>query len=282
MIRLLDVLGIPATDFSNYKVHFAMDDEDKMKPFKKYLLGEFKGWQEHQTNKNFSRKYILSLIYYGKDRWLFGGIYEVLSKNPVAVSIGDWSGWKYETKLVDNQIDLIGRLVVYYKKDYRMSYPNLELEPSNKESMKPRDVYIISMSEQKASINDFSGFDNVNVDYEMLKMIVSEDIVSWKSALSNVKGIYLIADKKTGQQYVGSASGDDCIWQRWATYAKDGHGDNVELKALLKKNGQDYKYNFKYSILEVCNMNLGTDYILGRENYWKSVLQTREFGLNKN
>ena len=62
----------------------------------------------------------------------------------------------------------------------------------------------------------------------------------------------------------------------------DGHGDNVELKALLKKNGQDYKYNFKYSILEVCNMNLGTDYILGRENYWKSVLQTREFGLNKN
>ena len=282
MIKLLDVLGISDKELSAYKVHFAMDDKDKMKPFNKYLLGEFKGWQEHQTNKNFSRKYILSLIYYGKDKWLFGGVYEVLSNKPVEVLIDNWSGWKYETKLVDNQTDLIGRLIVYYKKDYRASYPNLELEPSNKESMKPRDMYVTSISEQKSSINDFSGFDNVNIDYEILKKIVSEEIVSWKSALSNVKGIYLIADKKTGKQYVGSARGDECIWQRWATYAKGGHGDNTKLKELLKNHGEDYKYNFKYSILEVCNMNLGAEYILERENYWKDVLQTRRFGLNGN
>ncbi len=29
-------------------------------------------------------------------------------------------------------------------------------------------------------------------------------------------------------------------------------------------------------------MNLGNEYIIGRESYWKDVLQTREFGLNKN
>ncbi len=29
-------------------------------------------------------------------------------------------------------------------------------------------------------------------------------------------------------------------------------------------------------------MNLGNDYIIGRENYWKEVQQTRKFGLNKN
>lgn len=51
MIKLLDVLGISDKELSAYKVHFAMDDKDKMKPFNKYLLGEFKGWQEHQTNK---------------------------------------------------------------------------------------------------------------------------------------------------------------------------------------------------------------------------------------
>ena len=82
--------------------------------------------------------------------------------------------------------------------------------------------------------------------------------------------------------YVGSAYGDECIWQRWSNYAADGYGGNVELKELLKQNGEDYKYNFKYSILEVCNMNLGNEYIIGRETYWKEVLQTRNFGLNKN
>ena len=106
--------------------------------------------------------------------------------------------------------------------------------------------------------------------------------MSWKSALSNVKGVYLIVDTLTGKQYVGSAYGNECIWHRWANYAKDGHGGNIELKKLLKENGEDYKYNFKYSILEVCNMNLGNEYILQRETHWKEILLTRIFGLNKN
>ncbi len=112
--------------------------------------------------------------------------------------------------------------------------------------------------------------------------IIRDNIPSWRSALSNVKGVYLIADKLTGKQYVGSAYGDECIWQRWSAYAKDGHGGNRELQNLLSERGEKYKYNFKYSILEVCNMNLGNEYIIGRESYWKEVLQTREFGLNKN
>ena len=74
----------------------------------------------------------------------------------------------------------------------------------------------------------------------------------------------------------------DCIWHRWNEYAKNGHGGNIELKELLKINGEDYRYNFKYSILEVCNMNLGNDYIIDRESYWKEVLLTRQFGLNRN
>ena len=55
MIKLLDVLGLPETQFFNYKIHFAIDDADKMKPYKKFLIGGFEEWQEHQTNKIFSR-----------------------------------------------------------------------------------------------------------------------------------------------------------------------------------------------------------------------------------
>ena len=54
------------------------------------------------------------------------------------------------------------------------------------------------------------------------------------------------------------------------------------VKELLKENGEEYKFNFKYSILEVCNMNLGSGYIIEREAHWKEVLLTRKFGLNKN
>ena len=86
----------------------------------------------------------------------------------------------------------------------------------------------------------------------------------------------------TGKQYVGSAYGDECIWQRWTEYVKDGHGGNKKLKEVLKLKGDEYCYNFKYSILEVCNMNLGNEYIIDRETYWKEVLLTREFGMNQN
>ena len=101
-------------------------------------------------------------------------------------------------------------------------------------------------------------------------------------AVSKANRAKLIVDTLTGKQYVGSAYGDECIWQRWSNYAKDGHGGNVELKELLTLNGEEYKYNFKYSILEVCNMNLGNEYIISRETHWKEVLMTRKFGLNKN
>ncbi len=86
----------------------------------------------------------------------------------------------------------------------------------------------------------------------------------------------------TRKQYVGSAYGEDCIWQRWSEYVKNGHGGNIDLKNLLNTNGQNYKTNFKYFILEVWNMNLGKDYIIQRENYWKEVLMSRQFGLNSN
>ena len=38
---------------------------------------------------------------------------------------------------------------------------------------------------------------------------------------------------QTGKNF-GSAYGDECIWQRWANYAKDGHGGNVELTEKKK------------------------------------------------
>ena len=280
MIKLVNLLNIKEPDYLDYKLHFAIGRDNKKEPYNKFLVDEFKEWQECQTQKNWSRKYIISLIYYDKDLWLYGGVYEVLPIKPKPIDENKWKGWKYETKLLDIQRDLIGRVLFYYKKEFRASYPTLELK--NTKGMMPSDIYVSSIFDKKVAITDFLGFDQVNIDHNTLRLIVKDNILSWKSALSNVKGIYLITDKITGKQYVGSAYGDNCIWQRWVEYAENGHGGNVELKELLQKNGENYKFNFKYSVLEICNMSLGNEYIINRENHWKDVLLTRKFGLNKN
>ena len=282
MIKLLDILQIPESEYPNYKIHFATGSNDKREPYNKFIINRFKEFQEGQNQKNFSRKYILSLIYYSKDVWMYGGIYEVTSDNPTPIQDGEWTGWKYETKLVDIQKDLIGRIFVCYKKDYRNSYPNLEMIPKNSTVTAPRDMEIIYIKEKPSSIMEFPGFDNVNINRETFETIFSESIASWKNALSTVIGIYLIVDTKTGKQYVGKADGKDCLWQRWKTYYENAHGNNTKLKQLIKENGPEYKYNFKYSVLEVCNMNLGEDYINKREKYWKDVLMTNDYGLNDN
>ena len=281
MINLCELLQIEKENFTEYKVHFAIGRNNRKEPYNIFLIDDFKDWQERQTEKNWSREYILSLIYYEKDIWMFGGIYKVLPILPVPIQNDQgWTGWKYETELTDKASEYIGRAFFRFKKEFRASYPTLELVP--KKGNPIAEMPLSHILDKRVALTDFLGFDSVNIDYKTLKYIISYNILSWKSALSNVRGIYLIVDTNTGKQYVGSAYGDECIWQRWSNYAKDGHGGNVELKELLKINGADYKYNFKYSILEVCNMNLGNEYIIKRESHWKEVLLTRQFGLNLN
>ena len=281
MITLCELLHIPKENHKNYKVHFAIGRDVRNEPYNTFLIGEFQEWQEHQTQKNFGREYILSLIYYNKDIWMFGGIYRVLPTPPA--HIREENGreyWRYQTELTDRHTDLIGRAFFRFKKEFRASYPVLELDPKKGEPV--AQMPLSHILDKRVSLSDFLGFDSVNIDYKTLKHIVCDQILSWKSALSSAKGVYLIVDTKTGKQYVGSAYGNECIWQRWTDYAKSGHGGNVELKELLKENGEDYKYHFKYSILEICNMNLGNEHIISRENHWKEILLTREFGLNNN
>ncbi len=282
MIKMVDVLGLKEKDYKDYKMHFATGGKDNKEPYDLFLRNQFADWQSNQTNRNFQRDYVISLIYYDKDVWMFAGVYKVNDKNPQPIKIDNWNGWHYNNMvLIDTQKDLVGRMLLSFKKNPRNSYLTLEYQSEDTKEG-PRDIYVHSILDERITIEDFKGFDKVNISYQTLKYIIDNNLPTWKSALSNVKGIYLIVDTANGKQYVGSANGEDCLWQRWSDYAKNGHGGNKELQALLKAHGNNYKDNFKYSILEVCNLNLGTEYILSRETYWKEVLMTRQFGLNSN
>jgi hypothetical protein len=120
----------------------------------------------------------------------------------------------------------------------------------------------------------------VILSHSKLKIIVEQRIPSWHAALANVKGIYLVTDTATGRHYVGKASGEVGIWQRWCSYAKNGHGGNVELRQLLDSVGHDQMRNFQYSILEIADTHASDADILKRESYWMNALRSRGLGLN--
>jgi hypothetical protein len=258
---------------NNIKIHCAIGSQNKLEPLYQFSKNKFKKWQENQNNKNFERDYILSIIYMAKNEWLFGGIYQSISVNEIA--IGNRAGkYLYETKLLDFGKDLIGKLIVSFEKDFRASYLLMEKFINS--------MTICEIKKQEYKFDPFPGYTNVHIQFDLLKEIINNHETTWETALSNVKGIYLVSDKSTGKLYVGSAYGNNAFWQRWAEYVNTGHGNNKLLREIILKNGMEYSSNFTFSILEIFNLNTMDDEIINKESFWKDRLLTRKFGYNDN
>ena len=268
MIEIKDLFGDIKEE--DYKVHFAIGGKyrDNEAPLRAFVRNKFKEWQEDQSRRNFEREYIFSLIYYKKNEWMFAGIYEIISFEKIKDRI------QYDTRLLDIHEDLIGRLIIAYKKEFRSSYPYLETVY--------KDLKFVEILRDRVKIEEFPGFEKVNISFSELKYIVENEEKSWKSALSNVQGIYLISDRSNGNLYIGAAYGERAFWNRWGEYVTNGTGGNVNLIELLKEKGFDHASNFDFSILEVHSKPTDKDFIIQREKHWKNVLLTKEFGYNKN
>ncbi len=98
---------------------------------------------------------------------------------------------------------------------------------------------------------------------------------SWIGALTQWRGIYFILDAVDGKGYVGSASGDENLYGRWANYATSGHGGNKRLRSRRPQN-------LLFSILQRLSPDVTTDEAVRIESTWKDRLHTRQFGLNEN
>src|SRR5262249_33127386 len=201
--------------------------------------------------KHFECDHVLSLINLGNSkRWLFVGVYHVEGVQPAK----GWAGFIYSLKRLPGLDHLEGRAIIDFPKSFRNSY----LVGSNHEDQ----LIVNAIREERLSIADFPGFNGVRLSFEMLASIIRQDNPSWRGALANIAGVYLITDRVTGKQYVGSAYGGVGLWQRWSTYAKTGHGETKELKELLKQKGIEYARNLQFSLVEVCDINASNDYIL--------------------
>jgi len=97
---------------------------------------------------------------------------------------------------------------------------------------------------------------------------------SLRAELRRWRGIYFIYDTEQGKGYVGSAYGDQNIWQRWSMHAKRG-GDARKLKQCDPRN-------LVFTILEITNHKMPADEIFKIESNWKHRLHTIAHGLNVN
>ena len=269
-IKLSEIIHLE--NLEDYKIHFSMKNLEKTEKALDVFARdeeEYKSWNAYKGDIDiWSRKYIFTLIeyYHEKNKWLFGGIFEVIGRHKDC----------YEIKLKEKYKNLIGRLIFDFHHGFQNRHVNLENFIN--------EISISQILKEKYNGIYFPGYENINIDFLNLEQIFNNEKNDWKTALQNVKGIYLIFDKSNGKKYVGSAYGDSGIWSRWACYIGTGHGWNDELTKLIKKETKDYaRQYFKFSLLEYHSMKRDDNFIIARENFWKEVFLSRDkFGYNKN
>lgn len=281
MLKFEDFL--PADFPDKTKVKFNMNAGNTDFPAWDYLRDDNPEWinmnayKTKQANNNLNHAdYLLAFAQYypyGSNYFIFGGMYKVEKIIPeVFGQVG------YNLTLMDDYIDYRKRLIIKLERPIGRDIYN---KPYNavQRDFNP----IIHELAPSTKLGSFPGYNNVLLTHNELQLITRMEAYEWKTALSNVKGIYCITDKSTGKLYIGSASGDsEGIWQRWSAYANVNNltGGNKTFEEL-KNNGADYIIdNFTYSILEIFDMRTKREDIIHREEYWKRVFQSIKFGMN--
>lgn len=284
-IFLNDILGLKEEDLDRVKIRFNLSNKswDALRFYKEnrdtLLVGHFhnvlKGEIDGKTKRG--KKYlkegeiVIGLVDIKNYEWLLFDI-SVITKDHNRTTYDGKSDklyYFYDHQTLTEYEKYFGRLIVKYHKHSQS--PILKgKEHLNKLIVKEilPDLY---------NDDDFPGYDKVNISWKDLARKIENK--SWKTALENQKGIYLITDDSNGKMYVGSAYSDKMILGRWKTYINTGDGGNKELKEL---DHEHIKKHFWFSILEIFKSTTDDDTIFARENWWKQVLQTRDFGYNKN
>lgn len=281
-ILLNDIFNISEDEMKDYLIKVNQPVEDQ-NPLDFYLydksrfleyVGWYKGTGAKQAHFVANRKYVIQFVkYIHPHQWLFTGVYKVGELKPAEV--GD--GQVYTLIEQEKFAKYSGRLVVHFKR--QQGRVSTKYTPE-------RDLQLFTVAEIKESIfedDEFHGYENIHLPFKNLERIIHNLKPSWKSALSSVKGVYVITDQTNGKLYIGSAYGQEMIWSRWSEYVRSYHGGNKGLRKILNDYGKEYiEKNFTFALLETFKSTVEDSVIIQRESYWKDVLATRKHGYNEN
>lgn len=268
-ILLNDILRI--TEVDNVKIRFNLMFDGNWNPIEIFKNNQQGTLLEGQYwNYNSKKSYKEGQITIGFIRIKQNeNLYLLFHIGKITKDLNVFNGIGYEYETMTEYDKYFGRLVIHYKNKAQAMIRNA--------SSIIHDCEVVQILPNIFDNDIFPGYDKVNITWKELSRVIEKE--SWKTALQNQKGVYLITDKKIGKMYVGSAYGNEMILGRWKLYIKNGHGGNVELKKIQLDYIQE---NFSYCILDIFKSNANDEDILERESYWKNILCTRKFGYNRN
>lgn len=267
-IKLRDILSFD--DLKNVKIRFNLMFRQNWNPIEIFRSGDITTMLEGQYWNYNKKSYKEGQITIGfvkikpkEDFWLLFHIGQVTK------DLNKLNGIGYEYKDLPEYQKFVGRLIIKYKNKSQTMIRNSESVIN--------ECYVSQILPDTFDNDLFPGYDKVNISWEEMKRVLDKD--SWKTALQNQKGVYLITDKSNGKMYIGAAYGENMIWGRWKSYIETGHGGNEGLKKLTFDH---IKRNFSYSILDIYKSTTDEQIIIEREIWWKKVLLSKEFGYNEN
>lgn len=265
MILLNDILQIK--DLDNTKIRFNIPNNagNPLFIFKTNRL-QLQTWQfwNYSKKKSFSEgNTTIGFIRIEGNKWLLFDISRVTKDLNLLNAVG------YEYEKIDEYEKFCGRVIIEFKNESQ----NL----IRKATSVINECKVLQILDSTFDNDIFPGYENVNISWHELENILNKN--TWKTALANQKGVYLITDESNGKMYVGSAYGANMIHGRWSNYISNGHGGNAELKDLPFEHIKKF---FRYSILDVFKSTIDDNVIINRESWWKQTLLTRKFGYNKN
>ena len=269
MIKLNDILGFD--NLHNVKIRFNLMFRQNWNPIEHFKNGDISTMLEgHYWNYNKNKSYKEGQITIGfvkikpdENFWLLFHIGQVTK------DLNRLNGVGYEFQDLPEYEKYVGRLIVKFKNKAQTMIRNAESVID--------DCFVSQILPDTFDNDIFPGYEKINISWFDMKRTLEKD--TWKTALQNQKGIFLVTDISNGKMYVGSAYGENMILGRWKSYLNTGHGGNVGLRKLTIEHIQQY---FRFSILDIYKSTTDDQIIIDRENYWKEVLQTRQFGYNEN
>lgn len=167
----------------------------------------------------------------------------------------------FELEAIPTYSEWIGRLTITWPKPYQQWW-----------RWGRRGTFPVETIEAESRfVSDIPDWKDIVLTWQELQTLPS----SWKAALAQWRGIYLIYDTSRRSAYVGSAYGVENIHGRWRNYAQTGHGGNRELR-------NSEPADLRFSILQLTSPDLASADVIALEASWKERLHTRQFGLNMN
>ena len=279
-MNLLDILKLKGFDLNacTKMMRHQSKNFDTEEIFERGYINEY---QSVQSKDLLNCDYLISFIARGQTKACFAGVWKVKGQVlfeklgipddfPYPRFFTEPGDIFYDLEKVERFDDLNGRLIIDWGKGTRSWHQWLKDKPV---------LEILP----KGHIKPFPGYLDFVLSYdELYKMVGAPDPNrTWHQMLKSVAGIYLITDKRRGQQYVGSANGKDGILGRWRNYASNGHGGNTELRTLLGID-PNYAQHFAFTILRTLPASITAKEVIAFEQLYKLKLGSRAHGLNLN